>query len=110
MKFVPEGPINTKSALVHVMALRRTGDKPLPDARMTQLDDAHVSPDLNMLTHQSMKNNGQSNPAIRTHAFFVNNRHFIQIPCMFIPGCSNENKPSLAEDMTWWHIPTDHIL
>ena len=30
-KFVPNGPIVNKSALVQVMAWRRTGDKPLPD-------------------------------------------------------------------------------
>ena len=31
LKFVPKGPINNKSALVQVMAWRRTGDKPLPE-------------------------------------------------------------------------------
>ena len=29
MKFVPKGPIDNKSALVQIMAWRRTGDKPL---------------------------------------------------------------------------------
>ena len=35
LKFVPKGPINNKSALVQVMAWRRTGDKPLPEPRLT---------------------------------------------------------------------------
>ena len=41
-KFVPMGPINNKSALVQVMAWRRTGDKPLPEAMMTQFTDAYM--------------------------------------------------------------------
>ena len=36
LKFVPNGPIDNKSALVLVMAWRQTGDKPLPEAMMTQ--------------------------------------------------------------------------
>ena len=36
LKFVPNGPIDNKSALVQVMAWRQTGDKPLPEAMMTQ--------------------------------------------------------------------------
>ena len=36
LKFVPKGPIVNKSALVQVMAWRRTGDKPLPEPMMTQ--------------------------------------------------------------------------
>ena len=34
-KFVPKGPIDNKSALVQIMAWRRTGDKPLPELRLT---------------------------------------------------------------------------
>ena len=30
LKYVPRSPINNKTALVQVMAWRRTGDKPLP--------------------------------------------------------------------------------
>ena len=30
LKFVPRGPIDSKTAMVQVMAWRRTGDKPLP--------------------------------------------------------------------------------
>ena len=30
LKFVPKGPLDNKSALVKVMAWRRSGDKPLP--------------------------------------------------------------------------------
>ena len=36
LKFVPKGPIDNKSALVQVVAWRRTGDKPLPEPKMTQ--------------------------------------------------------------------------
>ena len=42
LKFVPKGPIDNKSALVQVMAWRRTGDKPLPEAMMTQFTDAYM--------------------------------------------------------------------
>ena len=36
LKFVPTGSINNKSSLVHVMAWRRTGDKPLPEPLQTK--------------------------------------------------------------------------
>ena len=36
-KLVPRSPIDNKSALVQVMAWRRTGDKPLPDPMLTQI-------------------------------------------------------------------------
>ena len=35
LKLVPRSPIDNKSALVQVMAWRRTGDKPLPEPMMT---------------------------------------------------------------------------
>ena len=42
LKFVPYGPNDNTSALVQVMAWRRTGDKPLPEAMMTQFSDAYM--------------------------------------------------------------------
>ena len=42
LKFVPKGPIDNKSALVQVMAWRRTGDKPLPEPILTQFTDAYM--------------------------------------------------------------------
>ena len=39
MKFVPKGPIDNRSALVQIMAWRRTGDKPLPGPMLTQLNE-----------------------------------------------------------------------
>ena len=42
LKFVPKGPIDNKSALVQVMAWRRTGDKPLPEPVLTQFTDAYM--------------------------------------------------------------------
>ena len=42
LKFVPIVPIDNKSALVQVMAWRRTGDKPLSEAMMTQFTDAYM--------------------------------------------------------------------
>ena len=42
LKLVPRGPSNNKSALVEVMARRRTGDKPLPEPVMTQFTDTHM--------------------------------------------------------------------
>ena len=43
LKFVTYGPIGNKSALVRVMAWRRTGDKPLPEPMMTQSTDAKAA-------------------------------------------------------------------
>ena len=42
LKFVPNGPIDNKSALVWVMAWRRTGDKPLPEPMLTQFINAYM--------------------------------------------------------------------
>ena len=42
LKFVPKGPIDNESALVQVMAWCRTGDKPLPEAIMTQFTNAYM--------------------------------------------------------------------
>ena len=39
--FVPKGPVDNKWALVRVMAWRRTGDKPLPEAMLTWFTDTH---------------------------------------------------------------------
>ena len=39
---VPNGPIAKKSALVQVMAWRRTGDKPLPGPMLIQFTDAYM--------------------------------------------------------------------
>ena len=41
-KFVAKGPIDKKSALVQLIARRRTGDKPLPKPMLTQLTDAYM--------------------------------------------------------------------
>ena len=41
LKFVPSGPIDNRSALVQVMAWRRTGDKPLSE----QFTDAELGGD-----------------------------------------------------------------
>ena len=42
LKFVPKRPIDNKSALVQVMAWRRTGDKPLPEPMLAQFTDAYM--------------------------------------------------------------------
>ena len=42
LKFVLRSPIDNKSALVQVMARRRTGDKPLPDPMPTQFTDVYM--------------------------------------------------------------------
>ena len=42
LKLIPRSPIDNKSALVQVMACRRTGDKPLPEAMMTHFTDAYM--------------------------------------------------------------------
>ena len=41
-KFVPKALIDNKSASVQVMAWRRTGDKPLPEPKLTQFADAYM--------------------------------------------------------------------
>ena len=42
LKFVSKGSIDNKPALVLVMAWHRTGDKPLPEAMLTQFTDAYM--------------------------------------------------------------------
>ena len=42
LKFVPKGPIDKKSALVKVMAWRRTGDKPLAETMLSQFTDTYM--------------------------------------------------------------------
>ena len=42
LEFVPEDPIDNKSALVQVMALCQRGDKPLPEPIMTQINYANM--------------------------------------------------------------------
>ena len=46
LNFVPKGPVDNKAALVKVMTLRRTGDKPLPEPMRTQSTDAYMRPRL----------------------------------------------------------------
>ena len=43
LKFAPKGSIDNKLALVQVMAWRQTGDKPLPEAMLTQFTDTNVA-------------------------------------------------------------------
>ena len=40
--FVVRSPTDNRPALVQVMDWRRTGDKPLPDPKMTQFIDAYM--------------------------------------------------------------------
>ena len=42
LKFVPNGPIDNKPALVQVLAWRRTGNKPLPELMLTEFTDAYM--------------------------------------------------------------------
>ena len=42
LKFVPNGPIDNKSALVQVMDWRRTGDKPLSEPMLTPFSGAYM--------------------------------------------------------------------
>ena len=42
LKYVPNGRIDNKSALVQVRAWRRRGDKPLPGPVQTQFADAYM--------------------------------------------------------------------
>ena len=41
-KFEPKGPINNKSALAYVMAWLRTGEKPLTEVTLTQVDYVYM--------------------------------------------------------------------
>ena len=42
LKFVPRSPIDSKPALVQMMAWRQTGDNPLPEPMMTQFIKAYM--------------------------------------------------------------------
>ena len=55
LKFVPKGPINNIPALVQIMAWRRTGDKPLSEPMMTQLNDAYMRHSASMSYQKGCK-------------------------------------------------------
>ena len=42
LKFLPKGPIDYESSLVQVIAWCQTGDKPLPEAMLTQFTNAYI--------------------------------------------------------------------
>ena len=42
LKFVPRGSIDSRPALVQVMAWHLTGNKPLPEPMLTQFTDAYM--------------------------------------------------------------------
>ena len=42
LKFVPKGPVDNKSALVHVMAWCQSVDKPPAEPMLTQFPDAYI--------------------------------------------------------------------
>ena len=42
LKFIPSSPIYNKPVLVHVMARRRTGNKPLSEPMLTHSTDAYM--------------------------------------------------------------------
>ena len=42
LKFVPNGPIENKSALVQVMTWRQIGNEPLPKPMLIQFTDAYM--------------------------------------------------------------------
>ena len=42
LKFVPRSSVDNKPALVQAMAWRRTGDKPLPEPKITLFTDAYM--------------------------------------------------------------------
>ena len=49
LKFAPKGPFNNISALVQIMAWRRTGDKPLSALMMTQFNDTYMRHSASMI-------------------------------------------------------------
>ena len=42
LKIVPMSPMDSKPALVQVMAWRRTGNKPLPEPMLTQFTEGYM--------------------------------------------------------------------
>ena len=42
LKFVPKGPIDINQASIKIMAWHRIGEKPLPEAMLTQFSGAYV--------------------------------------------------------------------
>ena len=44
LKFVLRCPVDNMPELVQVMAWHRSGDKPLPDTKLTQFTDAFMRP------------------------------------------------------------------
>ena len=42
MKLFHKDPVDSKAALAHVMAWRRTGERSLPEPMLTQFTDAYL--------------------------------------------------------------------
>ena len=49
LKFISNGPVNEKAALIDVITWHWTGDKPLPKPMMIQFTEPYLSPGLNEL-------------------------------------------------------------
>ena len=56
LKFVSKGPIDKKLLLGQVMAWCRTGDKPLPEARLIRFTGTWVNWDIMMMAHTAPLN------------------------------------------------------
>ena len=54
LKFVSKSPIDNKPALFEVMALCRTGNKPLPEPMMAQFTDTYATLGGDELTYCSL--------------------------------------------------------
>ena len=115
LKFVPKGSINNIRALVQIMAWRRTGNKPLSEPKMTQLNDAYMrhsastslngSPNdrqdgMRYLKHIETETNW---PPFTRRWIFLNENVWIsiKISLKFVPRGPISNIPSLVQIMAW---------
>ena len=79
LKLILKGPMENKSALVQVMAWRLTGDKPLPEPRMTKSIDAYVVQSKYEKTHHKLQQKTKLPPSCRKFCVDFKNRNFTKI-------------------------------
>ena len=71
LKFVPKGPINKIPALVHIMAWRRSGDKPLSEPMMVSLP-THIC----VTPPQWVNTSNNSSTLLLEHVCYLKINHF----------------------------------
>ena len=94
LKYIAMDPINSKSALVKMMAWRRIGTKPIFEQMMTFLNDAYASPAFNVnIWKPSFK---IANILQKVKCIFLNFYSDLKLYFGLVSKGANENTPSMV--------------